>query len=95
MCQSCAIVVANIVSKLPMSSLMVALGVGRVGGAFISIPIALALALIQSPSCHQYLHMGEISQGVQSMNLVSYFFVFLSTIFGNLEVCDVKTCNIF
>ena len=23
------------------------------------------------------------------------FFVFLSTFFGNLEVCDVKTCNIF
>ena len=23
------------------------------------------------------------------------FFVFLSTFFGNLEVCGVKTCNIF
>ena len=33
-----------------------------------------------------YIYMGENSQGVQSLISMSFFFVFLSTYFGNLEV---------
>ena len=33
-------------------------------------------------------HMGEVSQGLQSMEMMSYFF--LATVFGNLEVWKVK-----
>ena len=33
-----------------------------------------------------YAHMGEICQGVQSMEMISYFFVFLAPVFGDLEV---------
>ena len=41
------------------------------------------------------LHMGEISQGVQSMEMMSYFLFFLATVFGNLEVWKVKKLYIF
>ena len=34
---------------------------------------------------HMQLYMGEISQGVQSMEIMSYFFFFV-TVLGNLEV---------
>ena len=35
-------------------------------------------------------YMGEISQGVQSMEMMSYFLFLFATIFGNLEVWKVK-----
>ena len=40
-------------------------------------------------------HMGEISQGVRSLILMSYFLFFWAPFFGNLEVCYAQTCNIF
>ena len=40
-------------------------------------------------------HMGEISQGVQSMEMMSYFLSFFATVFSNLEVWKVKKWNIF
>ena len=46
-------------------------------------------------SCGISWHMGEISQGVQSLDLVSYFLYFLAPSFGNLKVRYAKTCNLF
>ena len=37
-----------------------------------------------------FQHMGDISQGVQSMEIMSYFLFFLATVFGNLEVWKVR-----
>ena len=41
------------------------------------------------------IYMGENSQGVQSMEIMSYFFLFLATVLGSLEVWKVKKWNIF
>ena len=41
------------------------------------------------------LHMGEISQGVQSLNLMSHFYSPLRPFFGDLDLCYVKNWNSF
>ena len=38
----------------------------------------------------RWKHMREISQGVQSMEMMSYLLFFLATVFGNLEVWKVR-----
>ena len=44
------------------------------------------------PSAHLYMktHMGEISQGVQSLNLMSYLSGVLGPFFGDLGLCYGK-----
>ena len=39
--------------------------------------------------------MGGNLLTVQSMKMMSYFFVFWATVCGNLEVWKVNNCNIF
>ena len=41
------------------------------------------------------IHMGGNLLTVRSLISVSYFLYFWAPFFGNLEVCDVKTCNFF
>ena len=53
---------------------------------YIFFPILFAGYLDSMLGKCSHLYVGEISQGVQSMEMMSYFFVFLATVFGNLEV---------